>query len=101
MKTFLVSVLVCLFVCSGLSQNSGLASKISSTNQLSVWLDLRWDTNNAVFHAPATIDILAYVGLQSRPRAGDFVRVEFFADAKRLGSGKAVWHDEIRPQAPS
>jgi len=68
-----------------------------STNGLSVWLDLRSNTNNAVFHAPAKIDLLAYVGLRPSPRAGDAVRVEFFADTNRLGSGKAVWHDEIGP----
>lgn len=68
-----------------------------STNGLSVWLDLRWNTNNAVFTAPARIDMLGYVWLQPRPHAGDVVRVDFFADGKRLGSGKAVWHDEIRP----
>ena len=69
-----------------------------STNRLSVQIDLRWGTK--VFHAPATMDILAYVGLRPRPRAGDVVRVEFFADAKSLGSAKAIWHDEVRPTAP-
>ena len=98
MKTFLVSVLVCLFVCSGLAQDSRVASKINSTNQLSVELDLEWNTNNAVFHAPATIDIFAYVELsQSELRAGDVVKVEFFSGMSHVGSGKAVWHDEYPP----
>jgi hypothetical protein len=99
MKTFLVSVLVCLFVCSGLAQNFAPPENNSSTNQLSTWLDLKWNTNNAVFHAPATIDIFAYVELrQTELRAGDVVKVEFFSGMNHIGSGKAIWHDEVRPK---
>jgi len=99
MKTFFVPVLFCLIVvCSSRAQMPGPPADGDSTNRLSVQIDLRWGTK--VFHAPATMDILAYVGLRPRPRAGDVVRVEFFADAKSLGSAKAIWHDEVRPTAP-
>jgi hypothetical protein len=99
MKTFFVPVLSCLIVvCSSRAQMPGPPADGDSTNRLSVQIDLRWGTK--VFHAPATMDILAYVGLRPRPRAGDVVRVEFFADAKSLGSAKAIWHDEVRPTAP-
>jgi hypothetical protein len=99
MKTLFVAVLFCWMAAgSSRAQIPAPLEKNDSTNGLSVWLYLRWDTNSAVFHAPATIDILAYVRLQPSPRAGDVVHVEFFADAKRLGSGNAVWHDEIGPQ---
>ncbi|MGD0743939.1 MAG: hypothetical protein ABSA45_02180 [Verrucomicrobiota bacterium] len=51
---------------------------------------------NKVFHAPATISIQADVSLDVPACAGDFVRVEFYANMKRLGSRKCVWHDEVR-----
>jgi len=99
MKAFFASALFCwLATGSGLAQPFGPSSGDESTNQLSVWLDLRWNTNNAVFHAPARIDLLAYVRLEPRPHAGDAVRVEFFSGAKWLGAAKAVWHDEVRPK---
>ena len=98
MKTLFVAVLFCwMSAGSSRAQMPGAFEKDDSTNGLSVWLDLRWNTNNAVFHAPARIDMMGYVRLQPEPRAGDAVRVEFFEDGKRLGSGKAVWHDEIGP----
>jgi hypothetical protein len=50
---------------------------------------------NKVFYTPATISIQADVSLDAPARAGDSVRVEFYANTKRLGSGKSVWHDEI------
>jgi len=93
-----IAILFCWTAAgSSRAQTPGPFEKDDSTNGLSAWVYLRWDTSNAVFHAPATIDILGYVWLQPSPRAGDVVRVEFFADTKRLGSGKAVWHDEIGP----
>jgi hypothetical protein len=100
MKSVLVPVLFCwLAAAGGFAQSFGPPLDGDSTNQLSVWLDLRWNTNNAVFHAPARIDLVAYVRMEPHPHAGDAVPVEFFADSKRLGSGKAVWHDVIRPHA--
>jgi hypothetical protein len=51
---------------------------------------------NKVFHAPATISIQADVTLDAPARAGDSVRVEFYANTKCLGSGKSVWHDEMK-----
>jgi hypothetical protein len=79
------------------AQMPGPPETDDSTNGLSVWLDLRWNTNNAVFTAPAKIDLMGYVRLHPEPGVGDVVRVDFFADGKRLGSGKAVWHGEIGP----
>jgi len=50
---------------------------------------------NKVFHAPATISMQADVSLDAPLRAGHSVRVEFYANTKRLGSGKSVWHEEL------
>jgi len=98
MKSLFAAVLFCCLAAgNSRAQMPGPFDKDDSTNGLSVWVYLRWNTNNAVFQAPATVDILGCVGLQPSPRAGDVVRVEFFADNNRLGSGKAVWHDEIGP----
>ena len=99
MKSLIASALFCWLATGGsFAQPFGPASADESTNQLSVWLDLRLNTNNAVFYAPARIGLLAYVRRVPRPHAGDAVRVEFFSDAKRLGAAKAVWHDEARPK---
>src|ERR1017187_1847805 len=49
-----------------------------------------------VFHAPATISIRADVSLDAPACVGDSVRVVFYANTKRLGSRKSVWHDEGR-----
>jgi hypothetical protein len=53
-------------------------------------------TGNKVFHVPATISIEADVSLNAPARARDSVRVEFYANTKRLGSRKSVWHDKMR-----
>ena len=98
MKILCAAILFAFSIGTGWAQMPRSFADSDSTSDFSTSLDLRWNTNNAVFHAPATIDMLAYVWLRPRPRAGDAVRVEFFANAKRLGSGKAVWHDEERPK---
>jgi len=54
-----------------------------------------------VFHASATISIQADVSLNAPARAGDSVRVKFYANTKRLGSRKNVWHDEMGPNPHS
>ncbi len=54
-----------------------------------------------VFHAPATISIQADISLDAPVRAGDSVRIEFYANTKRLGSRKSVWHDEMGPNPHS
>ena len=95
---FFAAISACMIICSSSAQNVVPFGSGDSTNQLSVWLDLKWNTNNATFHAPATIDIFAYIELRPNPRAGDAVKVEFFANTNHLGSGKAIWHDEIRPK---
>jgi hypothetical protein len=98
MKTLFAAILFCwLAAVSSHAQMPGPPEQDNSTNGLSVWLDLRWNTNNAVFNAPAKIDLLGYVQLHPDPGEGDVVRVDFFADGKRLGSGNAVWHGAIRP----
>src|ERR1700689_5823963 len=100
MKTLFMAILFCwMTVCAGHAQMPFPPEDINPTNGLSVWLGLKWNTNNAVFHAPARIDMVGYVRLRPDPKVGDAVRVDFFADGKRLGSGKAVWHGEIRPHA--
>lgn len=98
MKALFIAVLLGLTVCQSRAQTIAAPPSNAPTNRLTVWLDLRWNTNHAVFHAPATIDLQAYVGLQPRPHAGDVVQVEFFEGTRRIGLGKAVWHDAIRPQ---
>lgn len=52
-------------------------------------------TGNKVFHVPATISIEADVSLDAPARARDSVRVEFYANTKRLGSRKSVWHEAV------
>jgi hypothetical protein len=52
-------------------------------------------TGNKIFHAPATISIEADVSLDAPARARDSVRVEFYANTKRLGSRKSVWHEAL------
>lgn len=54
-----------------------------------------------VFHAPATIRIQANVTLDDRAHKGESVRVEFYANTKRLGSRKSAWHDAIGPDPHS
>ena len=98
MKTLFATVLFC-WLAAGHSraQTSGPFENDTSTNGLSVWLDLRWNTNNAVFNAPARIDLTGYVQLHPEPAEGGAVRVDFFADGQHLGSGHAVWHAAVRP----
>jgi hypothetical protein len=94
MKTLLISILLGCSVCCGLAQTP--ASPAATTNQLSVRL---WLFRAKTFQAPATINIQAYVRMQGPGlRAGDFVNVEFFANSKSIGTAKAIWHGEVRPQ---
>src|ERR1700733_383036 len=95
-KTFLISMLLGWFAANSLAQIPFPPG--DTTNQLSVSLWLPHTTN---LHAPATIDIQAYINLRDpEPKVGDFVSVEFFANSNSLGIARAVWHGEIRPHVP-
>jgi hypothetical protein len=95
MKTFFILILLALSACGGLAQ-APLPS--GNTNEMLVAL---WFPHAGDFHAPATINLQAYVRVRgSGLKAGDVANVEFFANSKSLGSVKAVWHDVIRPHAP-
>jgi hypothetical protein len=97
-KTLFATVLFCwLAAGSSRAQMPGPPENDNSTNGLTVWLDLRWNTNNAVFTAPAKLDLMGYVGLNPQPAEGDQVRVDFFADQQHLGTGHAVWHGAEGP----
>jgi len=81
------------------AQTSASPATDGSTNQLSVRL---WLPRNSVgLHAPATIRIFAWVTSSASAQKGDVLPVDFFADAKPIGSGKAVWHEGIRPDPHS
>ena len=102
MKAILLSVLIAGFVRGCLAQVPGPWAE-APTNQLSIqlWIPAKTGVFTNVFHAPGRIVIDGFVNLRwPRPHAGDAARVEFFANGKRLGSAKAIWHDEIRPHAP-
>jgi hypothetical protein len=92
MKTFFVSILFCgMAVSGGLAQPGGGPAD-------SLEVRIFPPSGGEVFHAPATIRISAYVAQSAPARAGDVVRVEFFADTNSLGFGTSTWHDAVRPQ---
>jgi len=92
---------LCLLVaCDRHKQNTSPPSGTNSTNPLAVTLSV-WPPDDIVFRAPATISIQAEVTLGAQNRAGNSVRVDFFADTNFLGSRNSVWHDEIRPDPHS
>jgi hypothetical protein len=96
MKAFLIAIFFGGFLCSGLAQ---LPGSPSTTNHLTVSLWVPHAKNPC--QAPANIFIQGYVRLNEPGlQKGDVVNVQFFADDKLLGSGKAVWHDMIRPHSP-
>jgi hypothetical protein len=57
--------------------------------------------NGAILHKPAHIFILAFVTTAVAAHAGDSVTIDFFANASKLGSGKSVWHNAIKPDPNS
>jgi len=84
---------------SSLAQTNAPPATGDSTNQLSVTL---WLPRAAKpLHAPATIHLFAHVTSQMPEQKGDVAQVDFFADAKRLGSGTAFWHEGFRPDPHS
>jgi len=53
--------------------------------------------DNAVIYAPATVFIMPEVETSLPIHAGDTVTIDFFADGRKLSSGKATWQGEINP----
>ena len=53
--------------------------------------------DDAVIYAPATVFIMPWVDTSLPVHADDTVTIDFFADGRKLSSGKAIWHDEINP----
>jgi len=91
---------LCLFIaCISFAQPARPPSGNNSTNLLAVELWL--PQGDEVLHAPATISIQANVALDAPAQKGDFVRIEFYANTKRLGSRKSVWHDAVGPDPHS
>jgi hypothetical protein len=99
-KVFCVLILLGLgSVCSSFAQTNPPPATDDSTNLLSVtlWLPRAGEP----VHAPATIHLFASVASQLPGQKGDVARVDFFADAKRVGSGTAFWHEGFRPDPHS
>ena len=94
-KAFLFLILTACSICGSRAQSS---FPPNTTNQFSIGL---WVPRSSDLHAPAIVDIQAYVHLRDfAPKVGDFINVQFFANSNLLGSSKAIWHDEIRPHVP-
>ena len=53
--------------------------------------------NGATAQAPADIYLVPHLATTGPLRAGDTVKIDYFLGAKKLGSGKAVWHDAMGP----
>ncbi|HEX4350311.1 MAG TPA: hypothetical protein VH251_07980, partial [Verrucomicrobiae bacterium] len=70
-----------------------------STNQFSVtlWLPRAGEP----VQAPATIHLFASLTSSMPGKKGDMATVDFFAGAKPIGTGKALWHDGVRPNMHS
>jgi hypothetical protein len=86
-------------ISSSYAQTNSPPATGDATNQLSVTL---WLPHMAEpVHAPATIHLFAQVTSQLPEQKADLARVDFFADAKRLGSGTAFWHEGLRPDPHS
>jgi hypothetical protein len=99
-KAFCVLILWCLVSAgSSFAQTNTPPALDDSTNQLSVTLWL--PREGEPVHAPATIHLFARVLSQMPAQKGDVAKVDFFADAKRLGSGTAFWHEGFRPDMHS
>ena len=84
---------------SGFAQINTPPTEGSSTNQLSVELWL--PHTNEPIHAPATIRLFGRVASHLPAQKGDVASVDFFANAKLVGSGNAFWHEGMRPDMHS
>jgi hypothetical protein len=93
---FGVSLLAVALVTSscGRGQTSNPPPTNSSSKLLSV--EVFVFSPDHVYYAPTNIHIQAFVTMAGA-QAGDSVRVDFFANTKKLGSTKATWHDAIFP----
>jgi hypothetical protein len=100
-KSFCVWILLCFAATNnGMGQVADSHSFTDdSTNQLFVRLSL--PGNNDRWHASATIPIFARVSSLTPGKPGASLRVDFFSDTNFLGSSKAVWHQEIKPDPNS
>jgi hypothetical protein len=74
---------------------------INTTNPLAVGLTLWPPERDASFSAHDTIELMAQITLDAPASAGDLVRVDFFANARKLGSRKSVWHAGFGPDPHS
>lgn len=66
---------------------------------LTLWIEAPAD--GSTWQAPAAITLMAGVSVTGEARPGDTITVDFFANAAKLGSGKAVWHGEVKPDLHS
>lgn len=70
---------------------------------LSVSLQVFYDRvpvpQNALVPQPVVFFIHPELHTKISPRPGDVVMIDFFADGKKLASGKATWHDATAPGA--
>jgi hypothetical protein len=99
-KAFCVLILLGMVsMGSGFAQTNLPPGTGDSTNLLSVTLWLPHVADPV--HVPATIHLFASVTSQLPEQKGDVAQVDFFADAKRLGSGTAFWHEGFRPDPHS
>jgi hypothetical protein len=90
---------LCIFTArSSLAQSSSPPSGNSRTNPLAVEITT---FDNKIFHAPANISIIASVSLNAPASKGDSVRVDFFANNRRLGSKKSFWRKGMGPDPHS
>ena len=94
MKMFLQAIFIVNLLMAFEIQAQASASLEISMNALYLGDDL---SNNAVIYAPATVFIMPWVQTSMPVHAGDTVTIDFFADGRKLSSGKATWHEEIDP----
>jgi hypothetical protein len=98
-KAFCVLILLALVSAVSFAQTNPPPTTGDSTNQLSVTLWL--PREGEPIHAPATIPLVASLKSSTPAKPGAVATVDFFADAKPIGAGKAIWRDGIRPDMHS
>src|SRR5208282_2123898 len=97
---------LCLFIAgNGLAQTPGAPPENPLQKPLQVSIRALFEGRTLhdgdTLHAPKDIFILAFVTTAVAAHAGDSVTIDFFANTNKLGSGKSVWHNAIRPDPHS
>ncbi len=75
---------------------SGFGAFAQATNSLNVRIEMS-PRDDTTFPAHTNLHIDAFVNMDGPLKNGDLVKVEFFANTNRLGSGTTVWHSAIYP----